>query len=186
MTRSVYFTDFLSNIGGLVITLMGVMSFFISSYQKFIQNKSTIEVLYSEEEHKDSSATQLLLAQSNPQNEDEKAKAVFKSKIEQSRDFKVGYFSFIFLYVLFEYLCCLKRCFYSCECCKRRMDRHDKFLLAKDRLLAEKDILNIVGMNRITRLLHKTHFKSRQRQSVKYFHHYVLRDEDVGKPEPPK
>lgn len=92
---------------------------------------------------------------------------------------EVGYISFVFFYMLYEAFCCLKCCFRKCNCCERRMHKHEKFEKARKRLLEEKDILQIIGINRISRLLHKASLSPRQRESIRYFNKYVIRDVDI-------
>ena len=37
----------------------------------------------------------------------------------------------------------------------------------------------MISLNRVTRLIHKTRFKARQRKAVSYFSKYVLSDKDI-------
>ena len=46
----IYFSDFLSSMGGLFTSTVGVISFFISGYQAFVSDKSMIKKLYGEED----------------------------------------------------------------------------------------------------------------------------------------
>ncbi len=59
------------------------------------------------------------------------------------------------------------------------MDRNRKFEIAMERLSQEQDIQNLIQLNRITRLLHKSNFLTRQRKSFDYFDKYVITDRDV-------
>ena len=44
-----YLSDFLSDLGGLFTSVMGVLTFFISGYQSFVHDKSMIKKLYGEQ-----------------------------------------------------------------------------------------------------------------------------------------
>ena len=50
----VYFSDFLSNIGGLFTSLMAGASFLVEGYQSFVAQKSMLKRLYGEEDDLDS------------------------------------------------------------------------------------------------------------------------------------
>ena len=54
-----------------------------------------------------------------------------------------------------------------------------RFKIARKRLLEEQDIRHLIQMNRITRLIHKDTFSSRQRRTVDYAHRYVITQSDV-------
>ena len=52
MTRwtQIYFTDYLSNVGGLLTSVMAGALFVMSGYQEFIAEKSMLKRLYGEED----------------------------------------------------------------------------------------------------------------------------------------
>ena len=54
-------------------------------------------------------------------------------------------------------------------------------LIAQERLNEEHDIQHIIKMNRVTRLLHKVHFLTRQRLIMAYKHKYVISADDIEK-----
>ena len=41
-----YFFNYLSDLGGLVFSVLGIIGFFIRGYQRFVQQESMIHVLY--------------------------------------------------------------------------------------------------------------------------------------------
>lgn len=54
-----------------------------------------------------------------------------------------------------------------------------QYELAQGRVLKEHDIQAMLEMNRITRLLHKSYFKSRQRLAMAFSHKFVIMPGDV-------
>ena len=63
------------------------------------------------------------------------------------------------------------------------MNSHTKFLIAKERIMMEKDIQYMIEMNRVSRLLHKAKFLPRQRRVISFFNRYVLCPADIVKKE---
>ena len=59
------------------------------------------------------------------------------------------------------------------------MDSHEKFQIAQQRLHEEHDIQYLIEMNRVTRLLLKARFSSRQRPVISFSHKYVITAEDL-------
>ena len=59
------------------------------------------------------------------------------------------------------------------------MDKYQKFELALERLADEHDIVNLIQLNRVSRLLHKMNFLSRQRKAVGLSHKFVISDKDI-------
>ena len=59
------------------------------------------------------------------------------------------------------------------------MDSHEKFQIAQQRLHEEQDIQYLIEMNRVTRLLLKARFSSRQRPVISFSHKYVITAEDL-------
>ena len=58
--------------------------------------------------------------------------------------------------------------------CRKNVTSYKKFLVAQERLHKEQDIQRIIDMNRLTKVLHKILFKTRQRRTVGYFRRYVI------------
>ena len=44
----VYFADYLASVGGLFLSLLGIFTWLMSSYQEFVQQKSMLKRLYGE------------------------------------------------------------------------------------------------------------------------------------------
>lgn len=79
----------------------------------------------------------------------------------------------------FSSCCCCKK--YCSTRCKRHLDSHKKMQVAQERLDAEYDIVNMLLLNRITRLLHKTNLSKRQRKTLTFSHKYVISASDVSR-----
>ena len=112
-----YFTEFLSEIGGLFTAIMAAATFTISGYQNFVSNDSMLKKLYGEEDMTQTSEEAGIEAgqQKSPQE-------IFKAKLEKRQEFTASYFSYT-LISCFKALCC---CF--SQCCKnsRKFDSHRK------------------------------------------------------------
>lgn len=72
--------------------------------------------------------------------------------------------------------------FGKCCCSKSNIRSYKKFQIAKERVLKEHDIQTIIAMNRITRIIHKSYFKSRQRLALAYSHKFMVTAADVDNP----
>ena len=68
-------------------------------------------------------------------------------------------------------------------CLRRGLARYKKFQLAVNRLNKEQDIQYLIEMNRVTRLLHKINFLSRQSCAINYSHKYVITAKDIKQAE---
>ena len=64
---------------------------------------------------------------------------------------------------------------------RNRIIKYQKFKLAVERLSKEQDIQYLIEMNRISRLLHKMNFLSRQQLAVNYSRKYVISSQDTKK-----
>ena len=82
-----YYTDFLSEIGGLFTSIMAAATFIISGYQKFVSNKSMLKKLYGEEDMTQTSEEAEMEAeqQTCPQE-------VYIAKLERRQNFTARYF----------------------------------------------------------------------------------------------
>ena len=117
----IYFTDFLSDIGGLYTSLMAGATFIMSGYQNFVAQKSMLKRLYGEEDL--NTYSKRISEFESPC--DSSAKEILRAKIEKKKDFNASYCLFI-LVSCFKKLCC---CSASCTKyrCKRHLDSHRKF-----------------------------------------------------------
>ena len=176
MTRwtQLYFTEYLSRIGGLFTALLAIARFAVSGYQRFVASKSMLKRLYGEEDFIAADETRKSM-QLQPQT----PKETLRAKIEKTKDFNASYCAFMMV-ACFKALCC---CFKPC-CrgkCRRHLDSHRKFQIAQERLSSEVDIQHMIEMNRVTRLIHKAHFLQRHRRILAYSHKYVITGEDLNK-----
>jgi len=92
---------------------------------------------------------------------------------------RISYLVSTFYFVLLNLCGCFQ------FCCRRSYVGHGakkyrKFQLALERLNHEQDIQYLIEMNRVTRLLHKAKFLTRQRKAVSYGHKYVISDYDLA------
>ena len=148
-----YFSDYLSDIGGLFASLMAGASLALGSYQSFVAHKSILKRLYGEEDLYASARRTLNAKQiSEPE-----SKEILRAKIEKRKDFNARFCSYTIISFAKAICCCFAPCCRTGKC-RRLLDSHKKFEIAKERLKTECDIQNMIEMNRVTRLLHKARF----------------------------
>ena len=58
------------------------------------------------------------------------------------------------------------------------MHRYRKYTIARDRLQKEKDLFEIIRMNRVTRILNKMRLKPRQRRANDFTQERTVTDQD--------
>lgn len=132
---------------------MAGASLFLGSYQGFVAQKSILKRLYGEEDLY-AKARRTLDAQ---QISEPEFKEILRAKIEKRKDFNARYCSYTII-SLAKAICCCLACGFRTGKCRRLLDSHKKFEIAKERLKMEVDIQHIIEMNRVTRLLHKARF----------------------------
>ena len=71
--------------------------------------------------------------------EDSRPHEALRAKLERRQEFKASYFSFTLISCFKALCCCYKRCC-SKDQCRRKLDSHQKFLVAQERLEKETDI----------------------------------------------
>ena len=100
----------------------------------------------------------------------------FEDRIERVKDFKFGFCAYILnRFFLCKSCCCLsKSCKEKYPCWKKSNLSYKKFKVAQERLQKEQDIQRIIDMNRISKLIHKVLFKTRQRRAIKYSRRFVI------------
>ena len=89
------------------------------------------------------------------------AKLDFKDAIDERIEIKVTFWSWLLYSQILPYLCCLKKCCARSSAFKKKIDRYAKFEAGLERLAHEQDIQYLIGMNRISRLVHKANFLKR-------------------------
>lgn len=183
--RSQYFFEFLAELGGLYLSWLRVMTVLFVSYNAFIQQQSMLKRLYWLTDLSQVTKEPIKLNQDSDDEEADKQDAItnsklFKTALEGRSSITVNYFSYLFVYYLNNLCCCFA------TCCQRnssswtkRLKKYKKFDLAFERLKGEQDIQYLIQMNRVTRLLHKARFMSRQRLAVNYSHKFIINDQDV-------
>ena len=122
-----YIGDIVSDMGGLFVSIIGTVSFILSGYQEFVQDKSMLKQLYAEE-RKNLPPVKILNEQSSDRdNQYTHIKEKFRAKLERRKDFRMKYSAYLLSYLV-EHLCC---CFMSCcrkpSRCKRMIDSYKKF-----------------------------------------------------------
>ena len=78
---------------------------------------------------------------------------------------------------------CLKRGCSRKPCFKNRLNKYEKFQIALDRLSKEHDIQRMIALNRITKIVHKVNFLTRQRIAINFAKRYVISDQDIKQEE---
>ena len=164
-----FFLDFLSSFGALVMTISALIGFLVNNYETFIKDKSMLKKLYGE-----------LPPRASDEEDDSDGKAAFRACIENRKDFRFGYWTFLLISSFVTCCCCLS------GCCQRRFEwwrtrvhSQKKFKIARRRLNHELDVQRIVALNRITKLIQKLLFTARQRRTVAYSRKYVLQETDI-------
>ena len=102
------------------------------------------------------------------------ATKTYEKRIKKRRELNTRFWGFIFFWTLDSLCCCLKNYCSRRKCIKRGLLKYRKFNLALLRLSDEQDIQYLIGMNRISSLLHKMTFLTRQRLAVNYSYKYVI------------
>lgn len=121
-----YFSDYLSNQGGLVTSLLGITAFVMAGFQTYLHRSSLVKTLYGTATSDSESV--------NDQSND--PKECFQAEIDKRKEFDLSYTSYLFFWTLsFIFCCCKKVKFVS-----RRLDRYKKFEIAVQRLSQERDI----------------------------------------------
>ena len=85
----------------------------------------------------------------------------------------------LFFCIVISICCCFRGCCNRMDWIRRGKVKYHQFQLALERLSKEQDIQYIIEMNRISRLLHKINFLTRQRRAVQYTHKFVITAQDV-------
>ena len=68
----------------------------------------------------------------------------------------------------------MKKCYLRSNTIRRGIDKYHKFEVALERLSREQDIQYLIEKNRVSSLLHKMAFLSRQRLAIKYSRKYTI------------
>ena len=114
----VYFSDYLSQIGGLFTAIMAFANFLFAGYQKFVAQKSMLKRLYGEEDFDAPSGASDFVSSSSP-------KETLQAKIEKKKDFDASFCRFVMVSCFRSFCCCLASC---CKTqCRRSLDSHKKF-----------------------------------------------------------
>lgn len=156
-----YLSDYMADIGGIFTSVVGVATFLLAGFQRFISQKSMLNRLYGESDSpvrfdqasggatKDPAGefkTEAKVSSEGnvkytDESSDTEAKELIRQQVLGRHDFTQGYCSYTLISV-FRALCCgccLRRC-RKVNWCKRRMEKYQKFELAQERLNGEQDI----------------------------------------------
>ena len=115
------------------MTIFKILAFLVTNYEEFIKDKSMLKLLYGElpPDGDDGESPQ----------EYQDSKEAFKACIENRKDFRFGYWTFLLISFFQNCCCCLSKC-----CTRRffwwrkRVQSFKKFKIAERRLIAELDI----------------------------------------------
>lgn len=113
-----------------------------------------------------------------------RSKDLFEDRIERHKEFQFGYCTYILIqYIMLGCCCSCLSSFFQARypSCRRQVTSYKKFLVAQERLHKEQDIQRIIDINRLTKVLHKVLFKTRQRRTVRYFRRHVITENDLPK-----
>ena len=117
-----YFTDFLSQQGGLALSIVATVGLFVSAYQDYTQSSEMLSSLYGETELNDH--TESLSAVKYQQDE---ATKTFESLVKSRRDLRGNYCSFLFYQVTSSLFCCCPQYFDGRKgCLSRRAKKYAK------------------------------------------------------------
>mmetsp|Transcript_31083 Transcript_31083/g.41190 ORF Transcript_31083/g.41190 Transcript_31083/m.41190 type:complete len:115 (-) Transcript_31083:410-754(-) len=82
--------------------------------------------------------------------------AEFKRRIDRRKEYRFGYFGYLYMKTT-ESLCC---CFAKlCKSYNRRLRSYRKLVKARQKLTAEKDIESLISMRRVNHLIAKVVLK---------------------------
>ena len=125
-------TDFISNFGGLALSVMKAASFIFTGWHRFMLNKEMLGTLYGQADSKD------LPERSKKPVDESEAKQAFKQTVESRQGFSISYMRYILAVISLNLMCCLKCC---CRCTEssraKRISEYEKFQIAVARLTHE-------------------------------------------------
>ena len=118
-TQQAYFTDFLSDIGGLFTSVMAGAAIAMSSYQNFVSQKSLLKRLYGEVEEEPNHTIKVSADGSSTKQE------ILAATVRRRRDFSASYCQYVLVSCL-KALCCCCKSQYLTAGCQRQLERHKK------------------------------------------------------------
>ena len=100
--------------------------------------------------------------------------------ISKREEFEVNFLGQL-VFGSFMSLCCdcFKRFCAKCRFCERQLAKYEKFQISLERLSKEQDIQHFIALNRLSHLVHKTFFLTRQRRAVNLARKFVISDKDM-------
>ena len=75
--------------------------------------------------------------------------------MERRKEFDMTYWAYLMIRFVNTFCCCLKSCCMRIQCCSVQARRLQKFQIARERLVEEKDLHKLVQQNRVSRFIHK-------------------------------
>ena len=161
-----FFTEYLSEMGGLFLSILGFYTWVFSGYENFIQQKSMLKRLYRESDQVDPEFKEI--RDEEIEHLDMPVEAM-RNHLESHQMIELSYFQYYIAW-LYSYLCCccLDKRLRRSSFCSKNHKMLKKFDLANEALLKETDIQQMIKLNRLTRLLHKQAFLPRQRKALNY------------------
>ena len=181
-----HFHQLLSNFAGLAISILKSVKFAMNFLQNHQQNKSMLSSLYGDDGGTDDHGSS---QDGKKQGDEQQAAKTFEKRVKNRIDFSNSFCFYQFFRLIKSVCCCFKDRCNRVEWIRKGSLKHRKFQLALERLSKERDIQYIIEMNRISRLLHRLKFLSRQRRAIKYSDRYVIsvkdtRHLDTERPDP--
>lgn len=179
-----YFSEYLSNQGGLIISVLSIAAFFVKGYSRFVKQTKLVRLLYKLSNREDRGRENATSAADPMLDGHNDLQAEFKTTIESQKQFTANYFSYLLQYVLRTICCCcLDSCCRKSNFCNHRITKYKKFETALEHLADEQDIINLILRNRITLFLHKMNFSRNQARAINYSQQFVIGDSDGEKDE---
>ena len=116
--------------GGLFVSIIGTVSFILSGYQEFVQDKTMLKQLYAEE--RKNLPPEMIYDEESSDKDDQDAhiKEKFRNKLERRKDFRMKYWGYLLIYLVEQLCCCFMSCCRKPSRCKHLIDSYKKFELA--------------------------------------------------------
>ena len=176
---------FPSTLGTIIATtgaratgLFGLVAIFIGGYQSFSYDQSSLKHFYMEDNFAD-------LGQVGAGDLNQSAHSEIRSRMMQQlnrsgQSFGISYAFYFFFSYLDGWCCCFtKKCTDGKGSFSRKLRQYRRFEVARLKLFDELSIASYIRMKRLTMVTFKTWFKRRQRESIKLFRRYSVKNDEI-------
>ncbi len=149
-----YFVEFVSETGGLIVSVLSFASVIMRGYEEFNSKNRMIRTLFHD------SSTKRYNPNKEKKLDHEKAKDRVQKHLSSTKKLKVNFCGYLTA-MMMPYLCFfLHYPLLKTNCYKRYVTKYKKLEEAKIRLADEQDVVHLIELSRVSRLLKKVEFKT--------------------------